>query len=175
MKRILIISIVWLLSTGIKGQEVVKDGFKIYKTYLDGHLWLNFEEISDSYTYPFPQGSKHEFLEFMGADFDSRDILDSLERSIFTKREIDLVNSKYKCLATYTISTVDGRIVKVTYAFFPRNSNALSYTEIDPIKLKAYSRKIKENITFVVRFSNDIKTHGFITQCSRVFISARNP
>ena len=158
-----------------QGQELKMEGFKVLKHQSHDKSWFNYSETSDDSIYSSPKGVNGKSLEFTFSEFDSRVLIDSLEKSIFLDTEIEQINSLYRCIASFTISSADGKIVKVDYVFKPRvEGNNNSYPEIDLKKLKRYSQKIKENLNFKLHFSNDIYTHGYITLFYPIFVSTRN-
>ncbi|MDN5291924.1 MAG: hypothetical protein PWQ06_2163 [Anaerophaga sp.] len=134
-------------------------------------MLVSFEEKNNCISsFGPPLNDEGQIVNFIESDFKSRKVLDSLERTIFSKEEI-LSFEDYRCIANVIVSST-GQIVKVSFSFNIFDASEKEFfSKINTGKLLLLSQKIKQQITFDFSYGCDIKEHGYFSQGFLIFKS----
>jgi len=172
MKTKLLIVIGFFFVIGSNGQKGMSENdFLIEKKESNGETVISFEEKNNCISsFGAPLNDEGQIVNFIESDIISREVLDSLECTIFTKEEI-LLFEDYRCIANVIVSST-GQIVKVSFSFnIFGHSEKEFFSKISADKLQLFSQKIKEHISFDFSFNHNIKKHGYYNQGFLIFKS----
>ncbi len=172
MKTKLVIVIGFFFLISINGQkEMSENGFVIERRENNGETVISFEEKSDGISlFRAPLNDEGQIVNFIESDFKSRQVIDSLECNVFSKKEI-LSFADYRCIANVVVSST-GQIVKVSFSFnIFEHSEKEFFPKVNAGKLMQLSQKIKQHISFDFSYGSNIKEHGYFNQGFLIFKS----